>query len=69
MPLEEMFTKREAAQGLRVSLFTIDQWLSQGKLQRVKAGGRTLIRQSELERFLRENGSTSQGRKKTAARK
>ena len=64
MPLEELFTKGEAAQALRVSRFTVDQWITRGKLHRVKAGGRTLVRKSELERFLRENGSTSQGRKK-----
>lgn len=68
MPFEKLYTKPEAAAVLRVSPFTIDQWLSHGKLQRVKAGGRTLIRESELERFLRENASTNQGRKKALPR-
>ena len=64
MALEKLFTKKEAAAALRVSIYTVDAWLTQGKLSKVKAGGRTLIAESELERFLRENGSKAQGRQK-----
>jgi excisionase family DNA binding protein len=37
---------------LRVSPWTIAAWLSQKKLQRIKAGGRTLIAKADLEAFL-----------------
>ncbi len=48
----DLLTTKEAAELLRVSHWTVSAWLSQGKLKRVKAGGRTLIAKSELEAFL-----------------
>ena len=48
----DLLTTKEAAELLRVSHWTISAWLSQGKLKRVKAGGRTLIAKTELEAFL-----------------
>lgn len=48
----DLLTTKEAAELLRVSHWTVSAWLSQGKLNRVKAGGRTLIAKSELEAFL-----------------
>lgn len=50
----DLLTTKEAAQVLRVSPWTISAWLSQGKLRRTKVGSRTLIRESELDRFVRE---------------
>jgi len=38
-----------------ISVWTVRSWLSQGKLRRTKIGARTMIRQSELERFLAES--------------
>jgi excisionase family DNA binding protein len=41
-----------------LSKYTIEAWLSQGKLQRTKVGSRTMIRQSELERIIKEGGKS-----------
>ena len=56
MLVEELVNTKEAAELLRVSHWTVSAWLSQGKLRRVKAGGRTLIAKSDLEAFLRRGG-------------
>jgi excisionase family DNA binding protein len=48
-----LVTTKEAAELLHVSPWTISAWLSQGKLQRVKAGARTLIARADLEAFLK----------------
>jgi excisionase family DNA binding protein len=48
----DLLTTKEAAELLRVSHWTVSAWLSQGKLKRVKAGGRTLIAKTDLESFL-----------------
>jgi len=48
----DLLTTKEAAELVRVSPWTISAWLSQGKLPRVKAGGRTLIAKADLEAFL-----------------
>lgn len=56
MLVEELVNTKEAAELLRVSHWTVSAWLSQGKLRRVKAGGRTLIAKSDLEAFLRRDG-------------
>lgn len=42
-----------------VSPWSIRSWLSQGRLQRIKVGRRTMIRESELEKFVRA-GSESE---------
>jgi len=39
-----------------LSKYTIHAWLSSGKLRRSKAGSRTMIRESELDRIIREGG-------------
>ncbi|HZT46018.1 MAG TPA: helix-turn-helix domain-containing protein [Gaiellaceae bacterium] len=44
----------EAAEMLRVPRATIDGWLSAGRLSRVKAGRRTLLRRDELDAFLEQ---------------
>jgi excisionase family DNA binding protein len=44
---------RQAAELVCVSHFTVSAWLSQGKLRRYKAGGRTLIKRKDLEDFVR----------------
>jgi excisionase family DNA binding protein len=44
----------EAANLLRVSHWTIRAWLRTGKLARVKAGARTLVRLAALEEMLLE---------------
>jgi len=49
----DLLTTKEAAELLRVSHYCVSAWLSQGKLPRIKAGGRTLIAKSDIEAFLR----------------
>lgn len=39
-----------------VSHNSVQAWLSQGRLMRTKVASRTMIRQSELDRFIREGG-------------
>lgn len=41
-----------------LSKWTIYAWLSQGKLQRTKVGGRTMIRESELEKVIEDGGKS-----------
>ena len=53
MIVGDLLTTKEAAELLRVSHWTVSAWLSQGKLPRTKAGGRTLIAKADLEAFLR----------------
>lgn len=53
----ELYTTKEAAELLRVSHWTISAWLSQGKLRRTKAGGRTLISKMDLEAFLHRSSA------------
>jgi excisionase family DNA binding protein len=52
MLLGDLVTKREAAELLRVSHWTVNNWLSSGKLGRVKFGSRTLLSRADLESFL-----------------
>jgi excisionase family DNA binding protein len=50
----------EAAKRLGgISKWTVHAWLSQGKLQRTKVGGRTMIRESELARVIRDGGKSA----------
>ncbi len=58
MLVGDLLTTKEAAELLRVSHWTVSAWLSQGKLPRTKAGGRTLIAKADLEAFLRRSKET-----------
>lgn len=42
-----------------LSKWTVHAWLSQGKLQRTKVGGRTMIRESELAKVIKDGGKSS----------
>ncbi len=49
----------EAARRLGgLSKYTINAWLSTGKLKRSKVGSRTMIRESELERIIEDGGKS-----------
>jgi len=37
-----------------ISKWTIFAWLSQGRMRRTKVGGRTMIRESELQNVIRD---------------
>lgn len=58
MEMEELISIKEAARRLGgISPWTVRSWLSQRRLRRVKVGARTMIRASELARFLQDCGS------------
>jgi excisionase family DNA binding protein len=51
--MENLLSVEEVARRLGgLSKYTVHAWLSQGRLCRTKVGSRTLIRESELERFV-----------------
>jgi len=57
MEPEKLYSVPDAAKFLGgISKWTVHSWLSQGRLQRVKIGSRTMIRESELLKFV-EDGS------------
>jgi excisionase family DNA binding protein len=57
--MDTLLSVEEAARLLGgISKWTIHSWLSQGKLRRTKVGSRTMIRQSELARVIREDGDS-----------
>jgi excisionase family DNA binding protein len=56
---DTLLSVQEAARRLGgVSKWTVHAWLSQGRLQRTKVGGRTMIRESELEKVIQEGGKS-----------
>jgi excisionase family DNA binding protein len=59
MTLERLLSVEEAARALGgISKWTVHAWLSQGKLQRTKVGGRTMIRESELTKVIEDGGKS-----------
>jgi len=54
----DLLTTKEAAEVLRVSHWTISAWLSQGKLQRTKVGGRTMINRADLATVIEVGGKS-----------
>lgn len=59
MGLERLLSVEEAARALGgISKWTVHAWLSQGKLRRTKVGGRTMIRESELQKVIEEGGKS-----------
>lgn len=52
--MDRLYSVEDAAQYLGgLSKYTIHAWLSQGKLARTKVGSRTMIRESDLQAFLK----------------
>ena len=57
--MEELLSVEEAARRLGgISKWTVHAWLSRGKLQRTKVGGRTMIRVSELNKVINDGGKS-----------
>jgi excisionase family DNA binding protein len=53
MSEDRLFSVKDAAAYLGgLSPYTVHAWLSQGRLNRTKIGSRTMIKASELERFI-----------------
>ena len=55
-----LITVNEAAEILRLSRYTLNNWMSQGRIQRLKVGGRTFLAREEIEGMLNR---TLQGKK------
>jgi excisionase family DNA binding protein len=54
--VERLFDVETAAEKLGgISAWTLRGWLSQGKIKKTKVGRRTMIAESELDRFVRES--------------
>jgi excisionase family DNA binding protein len=61
----QLLSVEEAARRLGgLSKWTIYAWLSKGRLERTKVGGRTMIRESELARVI-EDGRKSRSALRT----
>ncbi len=57
--MDNLISVKEAAKRLGgISTWTVHGWLSKGKLQRTKVGGRTMIRESELQRVIEDGGKS-----------
>lgn len=57
----------EAAKRLGgISKWTVHAWLSKGRLQRTKVGGRTMIRESELAKMIEDGGKSAAPRRTSA---
>jgi excisionase family DNA binding protein len=61
--MQEMlaFSRREAADALRVSLRTVDYLLASGKLRGRRIGRRVVIPRAEVEKLLRQDTPIVQG--------
>jgi excisionase family DNA binding protein len=58
--MDELLSVDAAARRLGgISKYTIHAWLSKGKLQRTKIGRRTMIKESEISRFILECNEAS----------
>ena len=66
--MDPLLSVGEAAKRLGgLSRWTIYGWLSAGKLQRTKVGGRTMIRESELAKVIQDGGKSPAPRRKGAS--
>jgi len=67
MEMDLLISVQEAARRLGgISKWTVHAWLSQGRLQRTKVGGRTMIRESELARVIEDGGKSPAPRRDQA---
>jgi len=59
MTIDVLVSVTEAAKRLGgISKWTVHAWLSQGRMQRTKVGGRTMIRESELLKVIQDGGKS-----------
>lgn len=60
--METLLSVEEAARKLGgISKWTVHAWLAKGKLRRTKVGGRTMIRESELQRVIHDESIETAG--------
>jgi excisionase family DNA binding protein len=56
---DKLYSVEAAAEWLGgVSIWTVRSWLSQGRLRRVKVGRRTMIRESQLNKLIKDNDAS-----------
>ncbi len=61
--MERLLTVEQAALALGgISKYTIQAWLSSGKLTRTKVGSRTMIRESDLQQVIEVGGKSRANR-------
>lgn len=64
--METLYSVEEAAKRLGgISKWTVHAWLSKGRLQRTKVGGRTMIRESELAKMIEHGGKSAAPRRES----
>jgi excisionase family DNA binding protein len=57
--MDTLYSVEDAAKRLGgISKWTVHAWLSQGRLLRTKVGGRTMIRESELQKVIEDGGKS-----------
>jgi excisionase family DNA binding protein len=62
--MDTLLSVTEAAKRLGgISKWTVHAWLSKGRLQRTKVGGRTMIRESELAKIIKDGGKSAAPRR------
>jgi len=58
--VDELISIEEAAKRLGgISKATVNAWLTQGRMQRVKVGRRTMLRATELTKVIEEGGKSA----------
>jgi excisionase family DNA binding protein len=58
--MDTLLSVEEAARKLGgISKWTVHAWLAEGKLRRTKVGSRTMIRESELQKVIHDEGEDS----------
>jgi excisionase family DNA binding protein len=66
--MDALLSVEETARRLGgISKYTVQAWLSTGKLKRSKVGSRTMIRESELERVIEDGGKSVRNRAGSSA--
>jgi len=59
MNMDDLLSVEEVARRLGgISIWTVRAWLSQGRLMRTKVGGRTMVRESELQKVMEDGGKS-----------
>jgi excisionase family DNA binding protein len=67
--MEQLLSVGEFAKRLGgISTWTVYSWLSSGRVERVKVGSRTMIRESELSRVVRDSAKAAEQKKASGAR-
>jgi excisionase family DNA binding protein len=54
--VEKALTPEQAAERLQVSVFTVQEWLREGRLKGFKAGRLWRIREADLDEFIQSGG-------------